>query len=122
MTDAELCVAVMGWKRLDEVKANVKRFGIEYCKAYMAYPDGVHRPPPDFAHDSRWAKKLARAACEKWDAIMTITCDWCGSPTDVEVAIIPRALRVEHAVNAEDLEPALRAAVVKVCEAHAAKE
>ncbi len=126
MTDADLCKVVLGLQRLTELEGNVKRFGAKYCKAYMVYPDGVHRPPPDFAHNIEAAFMLARATERKYGCLMTL-CSYFlrggtkGRAYDMVFRFPSGPENTVLGPAASEPESAIRAAVVNVAEAHAAK-
>ncbi len=114
MTDKDLCRGLLGWRLHDD--------GWTWLT-----PDGCTHIVPDFAHDIEAVMKLARAACEKWDLHYSLVELW-----DRETGWQPRVRfwpnsgedkpHWDGRANRHEEAAAIRAAVVKVCEARAAKE
>ncbi len=121
MTDKDLCEAVLGWKRL--APDSIWWWNLE--------PPPVHVRTPNFAHNIEAVMKLARAACEKWDLhyslseIYTKALGW-----HIWAAFYPMETggtrcgdcKWSASKRRHEEAAAIRAAVVLVAEAHAAKE
>ncbi len=128
MTDTDLCIAAMGWTQ-ESVTPVVWWAPIPVS---AKYPDGGSRcigpistETPDFAHNIEWAMKLARATELKYGCLLTL-CSYFlqgGAKGRVYDMVFrfpsgPKDTILGRATS--EPEAAIRAAVVNVCEAHAA--
>jgi hypothetical protein len=109
MTDRKLCEAVLGWTQYED---NEDTWDTDGTRMNLV-------KTPGFAYDIEWAMKLARAVRERYG----LTSQLVQSPANSSTMTFkhPMSSTWSGGSKAGTPEDAIRAAVVKVCEAHEPK-